>query len=307
MSRHRANATLLLLFVFLAISPILPQTAPSLSDAVLFTVESDKGSLSVQPIAVLSFNDGQNRGALPKLHEPIPLEPDGQTTEEEINKAVDAAAEKYMRAGRVVAVFAGGQRLGTATIGESVTPGGGCMVLDAPISLSYSGSSQPFLASTADRLVGHPSSRRRATFAERTVLKELARQWFRGYGLSARAASGAISESIISSTVRPGAGRALIGRFDLDQGELTYHLFAVAESDGRHHTLRLAELSLEHNLSGKDTMEREYIDQLDLNNDGSDEFVTRNFYYENWKYTVFSYDTRRKTWRTIFDGGRGGC
>jgi hypothetical protein len=105
---------------------------------------------------------------------------------------------------------------------------------------------------------------------------------------------------VSSTELRKGGGRAIIGRFDVKSKRSLHSLFAVAEQDGTRYRLTLASLVVQNDVdSEKDKQEIEYLDQLDINNDGIDELITMETLYESWGYTIWEFDAKEQFWRAV--------
>jgi hypothetical protein len=114
--------------------------------------------------------------------------------------------------------------------------------------------------------------------------------------------------NIISTELRRNSGRALIGRFDVMSKRAIHRLFVIAEPNRGQYRLTLADLEIQHDVEdGVDKTERDYVDQLDINNDGVDEVITSAAHYESWSYTVWEFDAKQNVWRSAYEGLGGGC
>lgn len=206
-------------------------------------------------------------------------------------------------------MFSGGEKLGTATVLSSNIEGrdGGCVDLSAVV--TYGGGGKPLLAaSTTSEIPGHASTRRAATPAETETLRQLAIQWLTDYGLDKQLLQSTSTRQVISTVLRENVGRALIGRFDVESKHAIHRLFAIAEQDRGEYRLTLANLEIQHDVEdGTDKTEREYVDQLDINNDGQDEVVTSASHYESWSYTVWKFNANAKVWKEKLSALAGGC
>jgi hypothetical protein len=267
-------------------------------NVVIFAVRADGQSLSVDPIVTVHFGGDQRYKSVPALNPPVPVD----WAEEEITKFDEA----HYASGTQIAGFRGGEAVGIVTV-SGATPNTGCLDLSA--SVSYNGTTRPFLAaSSLVEIPGRRSTRRTSTPPETAILAALARQWFIEYGLDRPLVQTGTIGPVVSARLRSDGGRALIGRFDVASKLAIHQLFAVAEQVGGRYEITLAELTVQRDLEdGTDKNEREYLDQLDINNDGQDELVTMESQYEGWSYTVWTLDKRNKLWRKAYTGGGGGC
>jgi hypothetical protein len=113
--------------------------------------------------------------------------------------------------------------------------------------------------------------------------------------------------SVVSTPLRRNGGQALIGRFDVHSKLAIHKLFAIAEEGDGKYGLTLTSLTVQQDLeAGKDADDIEYIDQLDIDNDGQDEVITKSWGYESWGYTIWK-KYRNPQWSIAFRGGGVGC
>ncbi|HLQ75875.1 MAG TPA: hypothetical protein VK210_00880 [Terriglobia bacterium] len=273
-----------------------PQTVRTPADVTVYSVNPGEGrSVTLYPIVVV------HRGTDQRYRMDYPSLPN-ETSREDLEKYQNA----LIKSGSPVSLFLGGKKLTTAAIeGNSVIgEPGGCFVLSGQV--SYSAPTQPLLAAGTEEIPGHVSTRRSGTAAEGAILKKLASQWLADYGLDRALLRHGVLGDVTSTELRKGGGRALIGRFDVKSKTTIHQLFAIAEDDGSKYRLTLTNLHIQHDLDdGGDREEQTYVDQLDLDNDGTDEVIVKNEYYEAWTYSVWRFDS--KSWGQIFKGGGGGC
>jgi len=283
----------------------MPQSMPRVrmpADVVIFAVLDHGNSISIDPIVIVHYGSDQRFTTIPALN---PLLPSEHWTDADFDKIENS----FYKPGSLESVFSGGERIGTAKVLGSNIEGkdGGCVNLAATI--TYGGAGKPTLATnTSSEIPGHVSSRRAATAEESLILKGLAIEWLTEYGLDKQLLERGRMRDVFSTVLRTDAGRALIGRFDVESKLAVHRLFAIAEQDGGHYKLSLANLEIQHDVEdGVDKTEREYIDQLDINNDGVDEVIASAAHYEGWSYAVWKFDAKQKNWRKAFSGSGGGC
>jgi hypothetical protein len=266
------------------------------TDLTVYAVSpGEDKSVTLYPIVIVHRGTDQRyRMDYPALPVELP--------KEDLQKYQDA----LIKPGSPVGLFLGGNKLakaelrGNAVIGEP----GSCFVLSGQV--SYSAPAQPLLAASLEEIPGHVSTRRSATGTEVTILKSLASQWLADYGLDKALLRQGVLGPVISTELRKGGGRAIIGRFDVKSRTAIHQLFAIAEEVGSKYRLTLTNLHIQHDLDdGGDRDEQTYVDQLDLDNDGTDEVVVRSEFYEAWNYAVWRFDSG--SWGQIFKGGGGGC
>ena len=273
-------------------------------DVAVFTVRHDGKSFSVDPVVIVHYGGDQKYTVVPALNSPLPLQ---DWTMEDFDKLENS----YYKPKPSLTAFSGGERVGTMTVLGSDIQGrdGGCIDLSATV--SYQGVKEPILATTTKgEIPGHSSSRRAATVPEISILKSLAVKWFLDYGLDRQVVLRGHMQHVSSTRLRPDHGRALIGRFDVISKLAIHRLFAIAETDqGRYH-LTLANLEIQHDIGdGTDKTEREFLDQLDIDNDGADEIITIATHYESYEYDIWKFYENQadNVWRPHYHGIGGGC
>lgn len=300
-----------LLVLILVASPALTQSNAPVrmpENVGIFAVSyhersaSQEQSISIDPIVIVHYGTDQRNKVVPGLGSTLPT---GDWTDANFDKI----EKEFYKAGTAVSVFSGGEKLGSATIRGSNIEGrdGGCVNLAATI--AYSGAGRPRLAaSTVSEISGHAATRRAATAEETATLRRLAVKWFTDYGLAKQLLDHGQTGEVISTVLRPNAGRAIIGRFDVTSKLAIHRLFAIAEQSQGQYSLTLADLEIQHDVEdGVDRAEREYVDQLDINNDGVDEVITSASHYEGWSYAIWEFYANYKGWRKKFSGAGGGC
>jgi hypothetical protein len=277
------------------------QPARMPEEVAVFAVRRDAQSLSIDPVVIVHYGVDQRFKTIPSLDPPIPWQ-------NWTNADLDRVEKAFYKPGSGVSVFSGGEKLGTATVRSSKIEGrdGGCVDLSAVV--SYRAATPPLLATnTMVEIPGHGSKRRPATSAETALIRQLARQWLIDHGLDKPLLQQGAMGPVTSTELRKDGGRALIGRFDVKSEHAIHRLFAIAEQGGARYHLTLANLEIQHDEDGSDKTEREYLDQLDINNDGLDEVVSSATHFESWSYTIWQFDGRHGVWQERYTGGGGGC
>ncbi len=297
--------TLTLALLLLAGRVTSAQTNPPVrmpADVAIFAVRHVGEALSIDPVVIVYYGRDQRFRTIPALNSPLPSQHGAEPN-------FDALETSLYKPGTFVSVFSGGEKLGTAAVRSSNIEGrgGGCVDLSA--SISYGGPRKPLLAAnTTSEIPGHVSSRRNGTTAEVLLLRRLAIRWLADYGLDRSVLQRGRMGQVISTVLRRSAGRALVGRFDVLSKYATHRLFAIAEQDRGRYRLTLTNLEVQRDVQdGTDTTQREYIDQLDIDNDGLDEVVVLASHYESWSYAVWKFDALHGSWGHAYTGGGGGC
>jgi hypothetical protein len=271
-------------------------------DVAIFTVRHEAKTFSIEPVVIVHYGADQRFKTIPALNSPLPSR---DRTEADFDKVENS----FYKPGTPVSMFSGGEKLGSSTVLSSNIEGrdGGCIDLSAVV--TYGGSGKPVLAaSSTSEIPGHASTRRDATAEETTILRQLAIRWLIDYGLDKQLLQSGSTRQVISTVLREKAGRALIGRFDVESKNAIHRLFAIAEQDQGQYRLTLANLEIQHDVEdGTDKTEREYVDQLDIDSDGQDEVITSASHYEGWSYAVWKFYANAGVWKEKYKGIGGGC
>jgi hypothetical protein len=95
----------------------------------------------------------------------------------------------------------------------------------------------------------------------------------------------------------------LVGSFRAVGTDYTnYALFIIFEPAGGKFK---AALTWYHKGAEATAADRRLVDQLDLDGDGVSEVIAEGHYYESNDY--FIYKKQRGQWRSVYQGGGGGC
>jgi hypothetical protein len=220
--------------------------------------------------------------------------------------------EAFYKQGNRVSVFRGGARLGEAmTIGSEIdgreAP---CRDLEGALSYRVSGEEPLLATTTTTEIPGHRPTRRPATAAEVSIFRRLAIESMRDYGLDRDLLQKGTLGPVLSTELHSSNRRALIGRFDVASKTAIHHLFAVAEQNktGSGYLLTLTSTQVQLDLkSEKDQVERAYLDQLDVDNDGQDDIITVDSLYESTRYSIWEYRDYDDSWSERGSWRGSGC
>lgn len=216
--------------------------------------------------------------------------------EQETDPAQKFAAE-HMRAGQKYRLTFGGGDAGTVTISES---GEGCNNVHAKGTAETSvtlGGRVMALATDAESF-GRPAPARRApTPAEREAALRLARETYR-----ARRTPAALLASMgvrnLTATDIDGDGRfELVGSFEVVRGQARRDLFLVAAPGARGFRADFVHFQSYRTPPEGYVYASDFVDQLDLDGDGTGEVVTMDGGFDGYGYTV--YQKKRGRWRRV--------
>lgn len=295
--RVRRSQVLLVLFVVLFLPFIggLGSRAQSPPERILFAVwpaqhGKDPNAPIIDPIGALVGSHIRSLGDLNKLPDAF----------------FDRFEKNYYAPGRTFPLLLGGSNPGQITIQRAV--GISCVSLDAtaklPISLP-----DPQMALVATSIGGlglHENWRKPPTPGQRSEFLQLSAAFLRRKPLSTFAPSDLTIESLYSTKLGSKEPDSLIGSVTLTQKTAISHLLLAATSSGSRYKILLASFHSGDDVEDHtDDVSEQFVDQLDIDNDGVDEILTLVGYYESWDYIV--YKRVNGAYRKIYEGGGGGC
>ena len=266
-------------------------------DVTVFIAGKSGQFLTVYPAVIIHY--GGNKLFATAYGQPLPE----NYTAADLNKL-----KQFLKPGNPITVFSGGKQLGTARV---ISNNAGQDVEDCPdVSgyAAYEGEGQPLLGANTSLIAGHASTRRAASPAEIAILKRVSEKWLVDYGLDNQLVQRGTMGQVVSTELRSGAGRALIGRLDVTSKSAVFRLFVIAERENGRYRATLADLQVQHDLEDEgDKVESSYLDQLDIDNDGLDDVITTATFYEATGATVWKYDAGKGVWAKRYEAMLGSC
>jgi hypothetical protein len=272
-----------------------PVARPPAAGTVIFSVKKYEERVQIEPVVIL-------RGRL--YAKPPVSEGDGPGN-------VEVAAKRFIgehfKPGREFRVLFGGGEDGSVRVVKYEEPG--CVGMTAEASVQTSarlGGEVQALATNSATIGAGPSSRRAPTDAERAAALDLARAAFARNG-----ATPALVRKMevfnLTAADLDGDGRfELVGSFRIennnDQNFDAHTLFMIYEPAGL--GLRPA-LTWHHRGGEAEYVDRRFVDHADLDGDGVSELIVEGHYYESNDY--FIYKRQQGRWRSVYQGGGGGC
>jgi len=264
-------------------------------DRVLFAVWApQKGK---QPEAFLLDPIARIHGAA--LTSPLP---EGKEAE----AAWDKFEKIFFTPGRSYPLLFGGSELGTITVEkpESIS----CESLTAttkvskPTPLGLDG----LAVSTLQGIQTHDNWRHVASEEQKSEFARLATESLRAHGAEAFTLEKLKIPSLRATRLRQGGSEVLIGNVSLQEKTKVHDLFLVIQfQPGKSQTLLASYHQSKDPEDGVDRQQEKFVDQLDLDGDGTDEIVTISGYYESWDYAI--YREQNGEWKLVYKGGGGGC
>jgi hypothetical protein len=160
--------------------------------------------------------------------------------------------------------------------------------------------------STLQGIRTHDNWRHVAPEEQRTEFVRLASDYLKAHGAETLTLENLKIPSLRATRLKPGGPDLLIGNIALAEKTKVYDLFLVIQFEpGKTQTL-ISSFHVSNDLEdGKDRQQEKFLDQIDLDGDGTDEIVTVSGYYESWDYTI--YRKQDGEWKQAYKGGGGGC
>lgn len=298
MKTHVSRTITPLLFIFFILSRALVSLAQERpTQLVIFAVwPAQKGktpdSPLIDPIAILEDSQFKNPGEY--------------INDEKLDTNYKEFVRDYLANGtQYPMLFGGGSNGGVSVEGQA---GISCGDLTAIVNLSpHAHENQRMLAVSSIHGLGlHYNWRRIATPNERAAFLSLAADFYKRQGVVGVSSSLLKLTDLRATRLGKAESSVLIGSIRLNQKTEAHNLFLVASFKNAKWEI---ELSTDHVTKdipeGTDDEAEDFLDQLDLDNDGVDEIVTMSSYYESWNYTI--YKKQDGIWKRIYKGGGGGC
>jgi hypothetical protein len=152
----------------------------------------------------------------------------------------------------------------------------------------------------------HPSFQRLANMDERKAFIDQGRKYLSSHGHSLRStAKFKIHDLISTKTSAPGQP-LLVGSISFTQDKVEYWLFAILEEHAGQWSTGIAEIHPIQDLEDyKDAQEEGFLDQLDIDADGTDEIFSFSTYYEAGSFAAYGHHDG--AWKRIYTSHAAGC
>ena len=275
--------------------------------AVPFVANGDKGKTTwqgpSQPVYVVTQN-----------HYAEGFTPDGNTAKfgdliaiEIFNPRARAADDDTAyKVGERLAVFVAGQRQGDVTV-KKVVPlqcdSSAALVSPSSFHLAKDAIA---LASNAENIRPHASYEHQAGAEERKYAKQLAMNEFRKHGVPEALATDIKVGQLLMTRVDGSSSEFLVGSLFVQTKSVGYEVFLIGKIGSSGATTEFARYHKTTDLEdGKDSEDVRFVDQLDLDGDGTDEIVVEVRGYESEGFDI--YKRHNGSWSEVHEGGEGGC
>jgi hypothetical protein len=221
-------------------------------------------------------------------------------------EALPAGSAPY-KVGEHLVLFVGGQRQGDVTI-KKVMPfqcNSSAAVVTADPSVHLAKDAMA-LATNAENVRPHGNNQRKPNDAELAHAKRLAMNEFLKHGVPAEFSKSLKIDRAIVMRVDETAGEWLVGSLFVEVEGARHEIFLVAMMASSGATMELARYHKTMDIEdGKDAEDVRFVDQLDLDGDGTDEIVVEVSGYESEAFVI--YKRISGLWRRVHVGGQGGC
>jgi hypothetical protein len=129
---------------------------------------------------------------------------------------------------------------------------------------------------------------------------------FRKHGVADEAAKDIQIGHLVVTEVDPSGRRVLIGSLSVKANGAQHDMFLIGRMASSTASLELARYHKTTDLDdGKDSEHVQFVDQLDLDHDGTDEVIIEVTGYENEQFEIYA--RQNGAWRQVWVGGQGGC
>jgi hypothetical protein len=278
-----------------------------LSLLIPLSVNADKGKAAWQgpdkPVYVVTQNhyaEGFTPGGdTPRFEDLIAIQI--------FSREAPPARSATYRVGEHLALFVGGQRQGDVPI-KKVMPfqcNSSAAVVTADPSV-HLGKDAMALATNADKVRPHGNNQREPNEAELAHAKQLAMNEFLKHGVPAEFSKSLKIDRAIVMRVDETEDELLVGSLFVEGEGARHEIFLVAMMASSGATTELARYHKTTAVEdGKDAQDVRFVDQLDLDGDGTDEIVVEVTGYESEAFLIYKRMSGR--WRRVHVGGQGGC
>jgi hypothetical protein len=222
-------------------------------------------------------------------------------------KARPAEEGAVYKVGERLALFVGGQRTGDVRI-KKVMPlqcDSSAALVSADPSVHLAKDAM-VLATNAEKIRPHANNQRQADAGEQKYARQLAMNAFRKHGVPEESTKGIKVDQLIVTKVDESENKFVIGSLYVELKGVRHEVFLIGKLDSSGATTELARYHKTTDLEdGKDSEDVRFVDQLDLDGDGTDEIVIEVTGYENEEFGI--YRRQNGFWRQVHVGGQGGC
>jgi hypothetical protein len=210
-------------------------------------------------------------------------------------------SDSYFKVGRQYRVIFGGGDAGSVSVQKYQEDMCGNLLaeVDAQTTARLGGAVKA-LAVSSDKIGSGASSRRAPTEAERAAALEVARAVYGQRRVAAALVGKMKTVNLTATDIERDGKFELIGSFQIDSANETKHnLFVIFEPTAA------GKFKAAWNWYENGYEDRNLVDVVDLDGDGTAEVIAEGFEIENTTYVI--YKRQAGTWRPVYKGGGGGA
>ena len=236
----------------------------------------------------------------------------GVTLAAPLPEGKDAAAasvnfeKTYFAPGTSYPLLFGGSELGSITVEKAESISCEAETATAKVSKPTPLGLDALAVSTLQGIRTHDNWRHVAPEEQRSEFVRLASEYLKVHGAETLTLEKLKIPSLRATRLKPGGQDVLIGNVSFTEKAKVYDLFLVIQFEpGKTQTLISSYHVSDDPEDGKDRQQEKFLDQIDLDGDGTDEIITISGYYESWDYAI--YREQNGEWKPAYKGGGGGC
>ncbi len=222
-------------------------------------------------------------------------------------KSRPAGQDAAYNIGEQISLFLSGQRQGTIKIDKVL--GLQCDSSAAVVSTNVKANWEKNLmglATNASGVAGHANSARPADDNEMAIAKQLAMNEFRKHAVPEALAKDIQFEQSIVTKLDGTGTKTLIAYIFIKTNDAIQEVFLVAKLEDAGASTEFARYHLTKDVEdGMDSEDYRFVDQLDLDGDGTDEIVVEVTGYESEQFRILK--RANGAWVRVHVGGQGGC
>jgi hypothetical protein len=112
-------------------------------------------------------------------------------------------------------------------------------------------------------------------------------------------------DNLRSTKLSEAGPSVLIGSATLKRNTSIHQVFLVALKKNFEYAEAVSSYHFARDEDDASASVENLVEQVDLDDDGADEIVSINTYYESWDYNI--YKQENGSWKKAYQGGGGGC
>jgi len=228
--------------------------------------------------------------------------PEGKGSE----PAWDKFEKTYFASGKSYPLLFGGSEYGSIIVDKAETISCESNTATARVSKPTPFGLDGLAVSTKQGIRFHENWRHVASEQQKSEFVRVASEYLKAHGAEDFAQGSLKVPSLRATRLIQGGPDVLVGSASLREKTKVHDLFLVTQLQPEKMQILVASYHLSQDPEdGTDRQQEKFVDQLDLDGDGTDEIVTLTGYYESWSYSI--YKQQNGEWKRVYTGGGGGC